>query len=133
MAIPSSEMAELYQKLTDTLLAHEQETGFLRSLREIPAEQFEAYQLGLAEYWDKWLAAGLKHTHILFFTVILLGKVFEKVPTTQLVKAIAALLQMREIIDSEGGLELAQAVRDRNGQPSNSIKNLFHKWMHNQW
>lgn len=123
----SSEMAELYQKLTDTLLANEQETGFLRSLREIPAEQFEAYQLGLAEYWDQWLSAGFKHTHILFFTVILLGKVFEKVPTPALVKAIASLLQMREIIDAEGGIELAQAVRARNDEKSSGFKRILEK------
>lgn len=107
---------EDYRELADRILADEQETGFLYSLNEIPAEQFEAFMLGQSAYWDQWLKAGLKYAHILFFTMILFGKVFERVDRQALLRAISALLEMREIIDSNDGVTIAQAVKQQQGK-----------------
>ena len=95
----------------ERLIQHEKGTGFFADLKDIPPEQFEAFMEGLSSFYDDWLKAGMKHAQILFFTVILLGKVFEAVPTATLAKAIVHLLELQRIVDQEDGQELAAAVK----------------------
>ena len=101
---------------TERLMNHEEGTGFFANLRELPPEQFEAFMEGLSSFYDDWLRAGMKHAQILFFTVILLGKVFESVPTATLSKAIVHLLELQRIVDKANCEELSAAVKEAKGR-----------------
>lgn len=107
---------ETKQTAAERLIQHEESTGFFADLRDIPPEQFEAFMEGLASFYDAWRKAGFQYTHILFFTIVLFGKIFEKVPDDVLTRAITHLIALQRIVDKEDLQELAgdiKAIKNR--------------------